>query len=65
MAPDADVDIDRANVMSAQALAAPVRGDVGYKPTPMQPAFQPSSTPVAWSNRFMVSSNKRITASCG
>ncbi|ELT99505.1 hypothetical protein CAPTEDRAFT_108416 [Capitella teleta] len=28
--------------------------EVGFKPTPAQPAFQPSSTPVNWSHRYMV-----------
>ena len=50
-----DVDDDASSVASDKIVKPEVRVVEGFKPTPMQRAFQPSSTPEHLSSRFMVS----------
>ena len=47
-----DVD-DDASVASEKIIKPPIHVE-GFKPTPMQRAFQPGSTPEHLSSRFMV-----------
>ena len=49
-----DIDDDASSVSSDKIAKPEVRVVEGFKPTPMQRAFQPSSTPEHLSSRFMV-----------